>query len=96
MRGGIEIDRYGAPVAYHIRKNHPGDYWIGGATDTWERIPAYTDFGRRRMLHVHDVERLHTPPSFLLDTFFPNVQTSEKFDCSFRAGQGYSQTDLEL
>lgn len=24
------------------------------------------------------VERLRTPPSFLLDTFFPNVQTSDK------------------
>lgn len=24
------------------------------------------------------VERLHTPSSFLLDTFFPNVQTSDK------------------
>lgn len=31
MRGGVEIDRYGAPVAYHIRQNHPGDYWIVNA-----------------------------------------------------------------
>ena len=26
MRGGIEIDKYGAPIAYHILKNHPGDF----------------------------------------------------------------------
>jgi lambda family phage portal protein len=58
LRSGMEIDRYGAPVAYHIRQNHPGDYWIGGALDTWERIPAYTDFGRRRVLHIHDIERI--------------------------------------
>ena len=29
------------------------------------------------------VERLHTPPSFLLDTFFPNVQTSDKEEIFF-------------
>lgn len=29
------------------------------------------------------VERLHTPPSFLLDTFFPNVQTSDKEEILF-------------
>lgn len=29
------------------------------------------------------VERLRTPPSFLLDTFFPNVQTSDKEEIFF-------------
>ena len=29
------------------------------------------------------VERLHTPSSFLLDTFFPNVQTSDKEEIFF-------------
>lgn len=58
LRGGIEIDKYGAPVAYHIRKTHPGDYWIGSDMDSWERIPAYTPFGRKRVIHVHDVERI--------------------------------------
>lgn len=58
LRGGIEIDKYGAPVAYHIRKTHPGDYWIGSDMDSWERIPAYTSFGRKRVIHIHDVERI--------------------------------------
>jgi len=58
MRGGIEIDKYGAPVAYNIKKSHPGDYWIGADIDNWERIPAYTDFGRRRVIHIHDIERI--------------------------------------
>ena len=60
LRGGIEIDPYGAPIAYHIRKMHPGDrFWLMGAgfdTDT-ERIPAFTPWGRRRVIHVHDRER---------------------------------------
>lgn len=58
LRGGIEIDKYGAPLAYHIRKSHPGDYWLGSDVDSWERVPAYTSFGRRRVLHIHDIERI--------------------------------------
>ena len=36
------------------------------------------------------VERLRTPPSFLLDTFFPNVQTSDKEEIcvALAAGKG--------
>ncbi len=56
LRGGIEIDKYGAPVAYYIQKDHPGDFWTG--TASWERIPAFTSFGRRRVLHVHDISRI--------------------------------------
>ena len=28
LRGGVEIDHFGAPVAYYILKEHPGDYWM--------------------------------------------------------------------
>ena len=58
FRAGIEIDDYGAPVAYWIRRTHPGDRyaWMSGPDD-WQRVPAFTDWGRRRVLHVHDKER---------------------------------------
>ncbi len=62
LRGGIEIDRYGKALAYHVRKTHPGDQFLGygvmyaGAAD-WERIPAETDWGRKRVVHVHAKER---------------------------------------
>lgn len=61
LRGGIEIDQYGRPLAYHIRDSHPGD-WYGlwgtrGMSGRWERVPAETNWGRRRVIHVHDKER---------------------------------------
>ncbi len=59
LRGGIEIDAYGAPVAYHIRKAHPGDSYMMAGFDlfVWDRIPAETDWGRLRVIHAHDRER---------------------------------------
>lgn len=67
LRGGIETNIYGRPVAYHIQKqmNWPGMYYGWGLTGfgvstgmEWERIPAMTSFGRRRVLHVHVKERI--------------------------------------
>jgi lambda family phage portal protein len=62
LRGGIEFDQYGAPLAYHIRKSHPGDWFglgvsvLGGGT--WERIEAWTAFGRQRVIHAFDPLRI--------------------------------------
>lgn len=61
LRGGVEIDAYGAPVAYNIRKGHPGDiFGVGGmfGAGTWERVPAWTDFGRNRVIHAFEPERI--------------------------------------
>lgn len=58
LRGGIEINAYGAPRAYHIRKSHPGDrHALGGLSTETERIPAFTPWGRRRVIHLHDKAR---------------------------------------
>jgi lambda family phage portal protein len=59
MHGGIEIDRYGRPVAYHVRKTHPGDVFgfNVGMVGEWERIPSETEWGRARVIHAHDKER---------------------------------------
>lgn len=65
IRGGVEMDRYGAPLAYHFLKRHPGDAFGFGAFGTgavqpaleWDRVPAYTAWGRRRVVHLLDRER---------------------------------------
>lgn len=59
LRGGIEIDDHGAPVAYWIRKAHPGDRHLGDSyhSAAWQRIPARTPWGRLRVIHVAHHER---------------------------------------
>lgn len=60
LRGGIEYDRNGAPLAYWIRNSHPGDRYGSGlqANDfSWERIPAMTPWGRPRVLHCYHKTR---------------------------------------
>jgi capsid protein len=41
LRGGVEIDADGAPIAYHVSKGHPGDSYLGGGL--WSNF-----FDRRR------------------------------------------------
>ncbi len=62
IRRGIEYDTNGAPVAYHFRAAHPGDapYLSGHEVHDlyrWERVPAFTPWGRRRVVHLHAKER---------------------------------------
>lgn len=61
LRNGVEIDSYGAPVAYNIRKSHPGDLVFGNGTGfliggEWERVPAYMPWGRPRVLHAFEAD----------------------------------------
>lgn len=64
LRAGVERDpATGRPIAYHVRTTHPGDQlsWglaAGGMFGEWQRIPARTQWGRRRFLHVHDKDRI--------------------------------------
>jgi capsid protein len=60
IRGGVEIDGFGAPVAYWIRRTHPGDRLFAtyaSYPEDWTRIPAFSPWGRRRVIHLHDRER---------------------------------------
>ena len=62
LRGGVEMDLYGKPLAYYIRTF--GDavglmyYTYGALAVEWERIPAETSFGRKRVLHILAQERV--------------------------------------
>ncbi|MBK1719219.1 phage portal protein [Thiocystis violacea] len=62
IRNGVEIDAHGAPLAYWISRTHPGDSLglFGLAAvgpDDFQRLPATTPWGRRRVIHLRDKTR---------------------------------------
>ncbi|MCW5760354.1 MAG: phage portal protein [Phenylobacterium sp.] len=57
MRGGVEITRRGAPVAYHIRAAEPNDYYNALESMTWERVPRVEGDGFARVIHDYDRDR---------------------------------------
>ncbi len=62
VRGGVEQDEFGAPIAYYIRQAHPSDLrlrardWDGVAK--WDRVPARKSWGRQMVLHLFEQNRV--------------------------------------
>ena len=55
LRGGVEMNRHGAPVAYHVRE--PDYFSLGGITGiggSWRRVERTTSWGRLNFLHVFE------------------------------------------
>lgn len=52
LRRGVETNSYGRPIAYHIRKAFPNEYFMSPDSMTWKRIPATKPWGRRQVIHV--------------------------------------------
>ncbi|MFM0464691.1 phage portal protein, partial [Paraburkholderia sediminicola] len=57
MRGGVEIDENGVPLAYHIREAEPNDWYLAIEANTWERVARYDDDGWPRVIHDYDRDR---------------------------------------
>lgn len=58
IAGGVEMDRDGRPVAYHISNRHPDDYHRQYAKGiTWRRVPARYNDGRAICLHLYEQRR---------------------------------------
>lgn len=50
LAGGVEMDDYGAPIRYHILRQHPGS--LMQTSRTWDVYEAFgTKTGRRNVLH---------------------------------------------
>lgn len=57
LRGGVEFDDDGAPVAYHVTEAHPADWFAGVRTTTWTRIPREMTWGRPVFIHAYEPDR---------------------------------------
>jgi len=60
VRDGVELGERGEPIAYHIRKHHPGDVILGQSRiwqNEWVRYPAVNKAGRKNVLHLYAVKR---------------------------------------
>lgn len=57
LRGGVEVDELGAPIAYHIREAHQGDWFSAAKSVRWKRIPRETDWGRQIIVHSYEHDR---------------------------------------
>jgi lambda family phage portal protein len=57
LAGGIQKDLYGAPVAYHVQRQHPGAI-IARNLMAWDEVPAFNSkTGLRNVLHLYEVLR---------------------------------------
>jgi lambda family phage portal protein len=53
LRRGVEMNRYGAPVAYHIRTSHPFDRYDLDKY-AWVRVPVRKPWGRLQVVHIFE------------------------------------------
>lgn len=61
VRSGIEVDAHGRPVAYYVRKTHPGDTYFrrdsGNGLENYIRYPARNELGRPNIFHLYHQKR---------------------------------------
>jgi len=57
LRAGVEMDRYGAPVAYQIRNAMESDFLYGADAYKWKRVKKETSWGRQQVIHIFEQER---------------------------------------
>lgn len=60
VRGGVRVDRYGAPQGYYIRNSHPNDYlWSPAGADGfgYKYVPIRKPWGRLQVAHIKEETR---------------------------------------
>jgi len=62
IRSGVKIGERGEPLLYYIKKTHPGDMTLrkkfdGNGSDTYVKIKAKNNEGRKNVLHLYYMNR---------------------------------------
>lgn len=61
IRGGLKLNRYGAPISAFIRTRHPNDYMMGFpymAEPFWKEVPFEKPWGRKMVLFMREQSRV--------------------------------------
>ena len=84
MRGGVEVDEYGAAVAYWIRRAHQGDWFSAAQSVHWDRVPRETEWGRPIIVHDFDHDRAaqHRGGAGILTPVLQRLKMLVKYDGS--------------
>lgn len=72
LRNGVEIDDYGVPVAFHIRRAEQNDWYNAIESMHWERIEREDPDGWLRV--IHDFERDRAGQNRGVGVFTPVIQ----------------------
>ena len=82
IHDGVEVDKAGMVVAYHICNHYPFSLVSGGEPDEWVRVKAYGDnTGLPNVLHLMSSERpeQYRGVSYLAQIIEPILQTNLTF-----------------
>ncbi|MGE3064123.1 MAG: phage portal protein [Hyphomicrobiaceae bacterium] len=89
LKGGVEMDRLGAPIAYHVRNAHPADRTVSvrnpSATFTWTRVPRETAW--RRPVMMHSLQRVRAGQTRGVSEFAASI-------VALRMGHEYQEMEL--
>lgn len=84
MRGGVQVDEYGAATGYYIRRAHAGDWWSAEKSVTWDLVDRETPWGRPIVVHHFDRDRAgqHRGGAGVLTPVLHRLKMLVKYDSS--------------
>ena len=59
VKGGVRVDRYGAPIGYYVRESMDWGLLNGNMVDDTAYIPARKPWGRYQFIHIREQTRPH-------------------------------------
>lgn len=82
VRGGVQVDKHGAPIGYHIERAHFGNWWSAAESMTWDYIPKETSWGRPIIVHTfeHDRASQHRGGAGILTPVLQRIKMLVKYD----------------
>lgn len=84
MRGGVQIDDYGAAIGYHLRRAHQADWFVPDRAYTWEYVDRETAWGRPIVVHDFDSDRAaqHRSPGGILKPVVGRLRMLANYDAT--------------